>query len=79
MGAAVNFVRVLSLMLNPEGEMAAVHTAQGILMTVVGVLVLAGVVPGCRRGKWPAISNRSFERAVHLRQQAPPTFYINLF
>ena len=42
-GAGVNFVRVLSLMLNPEGEMAAVHTAQGIVMTVVGVLLLAGV------------------------------------
>ena len=42
-GAVVNLGRVLSLMLNPAGEIAAIHTLQGILMTVVGVLLLAAL------------------------------------
>jgi len=42
-GAVVNLGRVLSLMLNPASEIAAVHTTQGIIMTVVGVLLLAAV------------------------------------
>jgi exosortase len=42
-GAAVNLGRVLSLMLNPAGEIVAVHTLQGIVMTVVGVLLLAAL------------------------------------
>ena len=42
-GAVVNLGRVLSLMLNPAGEVAAIHTLQGIIMTVVGVLLLAAL------------------------------------
>ncbi len=42
-GAAVNLGRVLSLMLNPAGEIIAVHTLQGIVMTVIGVLLLAAL------------------------------------
>ena len=67
-GAGVNFIRVLSLMLNPDGEMAAVHTAQGIVMTVVGVLLLAGVDSAAVRffpadraylGRWTEMSASS--------------------
>ncbi len=42
-GALVNFVRILSLMLHPSGEIAAIHTVQGIVMTVGGVLLLAAL------------------------------------
>ena len=42
-GAVVNLGRVLSLMLNPAGEIAAIHTLQGVIMTVVGVLLLAAL------------------------------------
>jgi exosortase len=39
----VNHLRVLSIVLNPFSGFAAVHTAQGILMLVVGVLLIAAV------------------------------------
>ncbi len=42
-GLLVNFGRVLSLMLNPAGEIAALHSLQGVVMMVVGVLLLAGL------------------------------------
>jgi len=40
-GFLVNQLRVLSLILNPYSEFAAVHTTQGIVMVVGGVLLLA--------------------------------------
>ena len=40
-GLFVNLIRVMTLVLNPKVEVAAVHTAQGIFMLVVGVLLLA--------------------------------------
>jgi exosortase len=40
-GFLINQLRVLSLILNPYSEFAAVHTAQGIVMVVGGVLLLA--------------------------------------
>jgi len=42
-GLIVNLGRVVSLMLNPAGEIVAVHNFQGIVMIVVGVLILAGL------------------------------------
>ncbi len=42
-GLLVNFGRVLSLMLNPAGEIAAIHSLQGLVMIVVGVLLLAAL------------------------------------
>ena len=42
-GLIVNLARVLSLMLNPAGEIVAVHDFQGIVMIVVGVLMLAAL------------------------------------
>ena len=38
-----NQVRVISIVLNPYSQFAAVHTAQGLVMIVVGVLLLAVV------------------------------------
>jgi exosortase len=42
-GAAINLARVLSLMLNPHGDLAEVHTLQGIVMIVSGILLLAAL------------------------------------
>jgi exosortase len=42
-GALVNVGRVLSIVLNPYSEFAAVHSAQGVVMLVLGVLLMAGV------------------------------------
>jgi len=42
-GYFVNFVRVISVMFNPYAEWTTVHTAQGVVMLVVGVLMLAGL------------------------------------
>lgn len=42
-GLVVNLGRVISLMLNPAGEIVAVHNLQGIVMIVVGVLMLAAL------------------------------------
>lgn len=42
-GLLANQVRVLSIVLSPQSHYAAVHTAQGIVTIVVGVLVLAGL------------------------------------
>jgi exosortase len=39
-GYFVNFLRVLSIISNPYGTWGAMHTAQGIAMLVVGVLIL---------------------------------------
>ncbi|MFP6684256.1 MAG: exosortase/archaeosortase family protein, partial [Polyangiaceae bacterium] len=38
-----NLARVLSLVLNPLSTFAEIHVAQGIVVTVLGVLMLAGV------------------------------------
>ena len=40
-GLFVNLVRVMTLVLNPKVEVVSVHTAQGIVMLVIGVLLLA--------------------------------------
>jgi exosortase/archaeosortase family protein len=40
-GLLVNLVRVISLVLNPKGDVVPIHTAQGIIMLVAGVLLLA--------------------------------------
>jgi exosortase len=42
-GLFTNQLRVLTIMLNPYSDIAAVHTAQGLVMVVVGVLMLAGL------------------------------------
>ena len=42
-GLLVNQVRVITIVLNPYSQFAAVHTAQGLAMIVVGVFMLAGV------------------------------------
>lgn len=38
-----NQIRVISIVLNPYSHFAAVHTAQGLVMVVMGVLFLAGI------------------------------------
>ncbi len=43
LGLIVNQARVLSLVLNPFSEFAAVHTAQGIAMLIAGVLAVAAL------------------------------------
>jgi EpsI family protein len=43
LGVFVNVVRVVTIVLNPYSEFSAIHTAQGIGMVIVGVLLLAGV------------------------------------
>ena len=40
-GIVLNTLRVLTIVLNPYSHIASVHTAQGLVMIVVGVLVLA--------------------------------------
>ncbi len=40
-GLFTNQLRVLTIMLNPYSDIAAIHTAQGLIMIVVGVLLLA--------------------------------------
>ncbi len=63
-GAVVNLGRVLSLMLNPAGEIAAIHTLQGIIMIVVGVLLLAAL---------DTLLVRSFPAdAAYLARWSPP-------
>jgi exosortase len=42
-GLLVNQLRVISIVLNPLSSFSAVHTAQGLVMIVLGVLMLAGV------------------------------------
>ena len=42
-GYFVNFVRVLSIIFNPYAQWSTVHTMQGIVMLVVGVLMIAGL------------------------------------
>ncbi|MBW2723167.1 MAG: archaeosortase/exosortase family protein [Deltaproteobacteria bacterium] len=41
-GYCVNLVRVLSIIFNPYAEYDSVHTLQGVVMLVVGVLLIAG-------------------------------------
>jgi exosortase/archaeosortase family protein len=41
-GYCVNLIRVLSIIFNPYAEYASVHTLQGVVMLVVGVLLIAG-------------------------------------
>jgi exosortase len=41
-GVAINALRVLTIVLNPYSDFAAVHVTQGLVMLVVGVFVLAG-------------------------------------
>ncbi len=41
-GYGVNLVRVLSIIFNPYADLDSVHTVQGIVMLVVGVLLIAG-------------------------------------
>jgi len=42
-GTVINLVRVLAIMGNPYSEIAGVHSAQGILMMVVAVLLIVGI------------------------------------
>jgi len=42
-GIAVNAARVDSIILNPLSKFAAVHTAQGLVMLVIGVFAIAGL------------------------------------
>lgn len=42
-GTIVNVGRVQSIIFNPYSQLSAVHTTQGLLMTVIGVLILAGI------------------------------------
>ena len=42
-GLLVNQLRVISIVLNPYSQFAAVHTTQGLVMVSVGVLLMAGV------------------------------------
>jgi len=42
-GLLVNFARILSIVFNPYGAVSAVHTTQGLVMVVLGVLALAGL------------------------------------
>ena len=42
-GIITNQLRVVSIVLNPHAEIATVHSAQGLVMIVVGVVLLAGV------------------------------------
>ena len=42
-GLVANQIRVLAIVLNPYSKFAAVHTAQGLVMIVVAVFMLAGL------------------------------------
>lgn len=42
-GIAVNIIRVISMVLNPGSQYMPVHTTQGIVMLVVGVLLLVAI------------------------------------
>ncbi|MCP5043882.1 MAG: exosortase-associated EpsI family protein [bacterium] len=42
LGYFVNFARVISIIFNPYAKWSSVHSAQGIVMLVVGVLMIAG-------------------------------------
>lgn len=71
-GFLVNQVRVVSLILNPYSNFAAVHTAQGIAMLVGGVLLLA-VVDWLLGRVLPAVPPEAPEsREVPPRQNANP-------
>lgn len=69
----VNHLRVATIMLNPYSSFAAVHTAQGLVMIVFGVLLLAG---------WDAILSRilpNFESVRRRSARAPlPGFRLAL-
>ena len=41
-GFAVNVARVMTIILNPYSEVGSIHTIQGIVMLVIGVLLVAG-------------------------------------
>jgi len=43
LGMLTNQVRVIGIVLNPYSEFAAVHTAQGLVMIVLGIFLLAGL------------------------------------
>ncbi len=43
LGLAINLGRILSIVWNPYSEISAVHTMQGIIALVVGVLAIAGL------------------------------------
>lgn len=43
LGILANQIRVLTIVLNPYSRFAAVHTAQGLVMIVLAVLMLAGL------------------------------------
>jgi exosortase/archaeosortase family protein len=51
---AINTGRVLTIMANPLSYIGSVHTAQGILMLVVGILALAGIDRALGRALGPA-------------------------
>lgn len=57
--AVVNVARVLTIVLNPYSDLAPVHTAQGIAMVIIAVLMLAGV-------------DGALLRPMGERAQAPP-------
>jgi len=42
-GLLINEIRVLSIVLNPAASISSVHTLQGLIMIVVGVLLMAGL------------------------------------
>jgi exosortase len=42
-GLVTNEIRILSIVLNPGASIATVHTLQGLVMIVVGVLLMAGL------------------------------------
>ena len=42
-GYFVNFVRVLSIIFNPYSEWSEIHSLQGVIMLVIGVLIIAGL------------------------------------
>jgi len=43
LGMLTNQVRVMGIVLNPYSQFAAVHTAQGLVMIVLGIFLLAGL------------------------------------
>jgi len=45
----VNLARILSIIFNPYSSISSVHTTQGVVMVVIGVLVLAGLDRGLER------------------------------
>lgn len=41
-GLSVNVARVITIILNPYSEVGSIHTVQGVVMLVIGVLLIAG-------------------------------------